>query len=218
MTPKFLFVCGDIHCPRGSIGLSPLFKVLKQIIPDKTDNDLELFKNQKSCRAYVRGQAYRSKCGIPAVSLTGHDQVFGTLVELNQSDLFWRLMDEFVGFNPMNLQISPFIRESTVVVTDVGESIEAWVYQINPLKLSSDFVAIEGGNWQQVVLENQLLTEKLTEKQKAYVRRLGMSTGREVIPIDLKLYRELMNLDLIVDKGRRLALSKLGQEVFKYID
>ncbi len=55
----------------------------------------------------------------------------------------------------------------------------------------------------------------LTERQEAYIKKLGKSTGREIVPIDLPLYRELMNLELIVDKGRRLALSKLGHEVYR---
>jgi hypothetical protein len=61
------------------------------------------------------------------------------------------------------------------------------------------------------------MTSKLTEKQATYIQRLGRSSGREIVPIDLTLYRELMNLELIVDKGRRLALSKLGQEVFRHL-
>lgn len=55
----------------------------------------------------------------------------------------------------------------------------------------------------------------LTEKQASYIKRLNHTSGREIIPIDLNLYRELMKLELIVDKGRRLALSKLGKEVAK---
>lgn len=67
----------------------------------------------------------------------------------------------------------------------------------------------------------ELLGEKLktdlTEKQKDYILRLGRVSGREIIPIDLPLYRELMNLEIIVDKGRRLALSKLGHEIYRYL-
>ena len=40
----------------------------------------------------------------------------------------------------------------------------------------------------------------------------------DIIPIDdLTLYRELMKLELIVDKGRRLALSSLGKEVYNHL-
>ena len=59
--------------------------------------------------------------------------------------------------------------------------------------------------------------EVLTDGQRQYILRLGATSGREIVPIDMKLYRELLNLEMIVDKGRRLALSKLGHEVFRYL-
>ena len=62
------------------------------------------------------------------------------------------------------------------------------------------------------------MISQLSEKQATYVKRLGKSTSREIVPIDLNLYRELMNLELIVDKGRRLALSKLGLEVYRHLE
>jgi hypothetical protein len=62
---------------------------------------------------------------------------------------------------------------------------------------------------------------RLTAKQKAYIQRLGLSTGRskgrEIVPIDLGLYRELMHLEIVVDKGRRLALTELGQELCRML-
>ncbi len=67
----------------------------------------------------------------------------------------------------------------------------------------------------------ELLGEKLkndlSEKQMDYILRLGKVSGREIVPIDLQLYRELMNLEIIVDKGRRLALSKLGHEIYRFL-
>lgn len=60
------------------------------------------------------------------------------------------------------------------------------------------------------------LSAKLSPEQRQYLRKLGSATGRQVVPINLRLYRELLNLELIVDKGRRLALSKLGHEVIRF--
>ncbi len=57
----------------------------------------------------------------------------------------------------------------------------------------------------------------LTEKQRLYIQKLGTTTGRKIVPIDLTLYRELMKLNLIEDKGRRVALTKLGTEVFRQL-
>lgn len=60
--------------------------------------------------------------------------------------------------------------------------------------------------------------DKLSDRQKAYISKLGSCSGREIVPIDIDLYRELMKLEIIVDKGRRLALSKLGHEIFKSLN
>ena len=62
------------------------------------------------------------------------------------------------------------------------------------------------------------VTTQLTEKQITYILKLGAVKGRDIVPInDLTLYRELMKLELIVDKGRRLALSSLGKEVYNHL-
>ncbi len=54
---------------------------------------------------------------------------------------------------------------------------------------------------------------ELSPRQATYVKRLSQITGREIVPIDLDLYRELLKLEIIIDKGRRLALTKLGKMV-----
>ena len=61
------------------------------------------------------------------------------------------------------------------------------------------------------------IVNQLTERQSSYIRKLSQTTGRDIVPIDLDLYRELMKLNLIVDKGRRLALSKLGKEIARFL-
>lgn len=61
------------------------------------------------------------------------------------------------------------------------------------------------------------LIGKLTERQKTYIQKLAQARGREIVPVDMALYRELMSLELIVDKGRRLALTKLGTEISLFL-
>jgi hypothetical protein len=63
----------------------------------------------------------------------------------------------------------------------------------------------------------QELSRRLTDRQRQYIVKLGHITGRKILPIDLGLYRELMKMQLIEDKGRRVALTKLGSEVFQQI-
>ena len=98
----------------------------------------------------------------------------------------------------------------------MGEKVECWVYYLNPKKLPTTARLISDGDWESQI-QGPKFADQLTERQRHYIRKLGAATGREVVPIDLPLYRELMNLELIVDKGRRLALSKFGQEVCRYL-
>ena len=49
------------------------------------------------------------------------------------------------------------------------------------------------------------------------ILKLGASSGRDIVPINLDIYRDLLNKGLIVDKGRRLALTNLGFDVYKYL-
>lgn len=167
--------------------------------------------------AVLRATAYRLKVGFPVLVNSGTDLIAGQFVELKSSEILLSLLDEFFGFNPQNPLKSLCFREERDI-TLAGECTEkAWVYFLNPQKLPPTAALIPGGDWQKSMREHPALTLRLTEKQKSYISKLGGSSGRDIIPIDLQLYRELMNLELIVDKGRRLALSKLGHEVYRYL-
>lgn len=164
------------------------------------------------------GEVYRTKCGFPVLAQGGSSLIQGSLYSHQSLEIQQSLMDEVMGFNPQNPAQSLFHREQIRVQTQSGESVSTWCYLLNPCKLTSEFTLIENGEWQYSLSAYPPLTEKLSEKQKSYIKKLGSSSGRDVIPINLALYRELMNLELIVDKGRRLALSKFGQEVFSYLE
>jgi gamma-glutamylcyclotransferase (GGCT)/AIG2-like uncharacterized protein YtfP len=171
-----------------------------------------------SVPATIKATAYRLKVGFPALLQEERDRVGGQLVELRTSELLQHLLDEFFGFNKLDPEKSVYSREKTLVeIEGSSEKLEAWVYFLNPKKLPPTATLIEGGDWQKSLSEEPLLVNKLTERQTHYIQRLGKSTGREIVPIDLPLYRELMGLELIVDKGRRLALSKLGHEVYRHL-
>lgn len=173
---------------------------------------------ESSVFARVKATAYRLKVGFPALVRAGSDLVPGQMVELKGSELLLGLMDEFHGYNRLDSDKSLYSREEVDVYPEGASTpVKAWTYFLNPLKLPVNASIIPGGDWKRSLEEQPALTSKLTEKQVTYIQRLGRSSGREIVPIDLTLYRELMNLELIVDKGRRLALSKLGQEVFKHL-
>lgn len=172
---------------------------------------------ESSVPAQIRATAYRLKVGFPALINSGADLVSGHLVELRSSDLLIALLDEFFGFNQQDPAKSLYHRQESLVTVEDGGVEKAWVYFLNPLKLPVNAAPIHGGDWLKSMEEQPTMTQKLTDKQKCYISKLGNSSGREIVPIDLQLYRELMNLELIVDKGRRLALSKLGHEVYRHL-
>jgi hypothetical protein len=127
------------------------------------------------------------------------------------------LLDEFHGYSAKTPDKGLFQRVLTQTVLADGTTVEAQFYAANPLKLSKTARLIEAGAWQEDLSSNPPLTTVLTERQKTYICKLGASSGRDIVPINLDLYRELMSRGLIVDKGRRLALTKLGQEVFHFL-
>lgn len=166
----------------------------------------------------TKGSLYRLKVGFPAMVFQGQDSIVGQLVEVTGTEVTLFMLDEFFGFNSQNPLKSPYHRENIEVQLNDGSSKMAWAYGLNSAKIPPDAVKIDGITWQDQLRQNPPLTERLTEKQRNYVLKLGASSGRDIVPIDLALYRELMSLELIVDKGRRLALSKLGQELFKHLN
>lgn len=172
-----------------------------------------------SKQARVKASAYRLKVGFPVLLKDGDDMVPGQLLELKASDLLVGLLDEFHGYNPMDNSKSLFSRvEVNVYSEGESEPVKAWAYMMNPGKLPAKSVKIANGDWLKSMQDHPTLVSQLSGKQVTYIKKLGASFGREIVPIDLRLYRELMNLELIVDKGRRLALSKLGQEVYKHLE
>lgn len=172
--------------------------------------------SKKNVRA--KGCVYRLEVGFPVFSHQGQTEIFGTLVSLNDCETLWKVLDEFHGYSPKTPEKSLHQRVEIEVTCDDGETHKAFVYAINPNKLPKSASLIEDGDWLRSIKEKEPLTQFLTTSQVNYIQKLGKSTGRDIVPINLDLYRELMSKGLIVDKGRRLALTHLGQEVFRYLD
>lgn len=168
-------------------------------------------------KAKTRGTAYRLKVGYPVVVHDGESQIFGQLLRVKAPDLLVNLLDAFHGYLSSDETKSLYWRKEIEVHLEDGSIEKAWMYVLNPAKLPKNATIIPDGDWERSLKEKPAMTETLSERQKTYIQRLGATTGREIIPIDLPLYRELMNLEMIVDKGRRLALSKTGHEVFRYL-
>ena len=192
-----LFVCGAL-C-EGMVNFDKLQSFVKSVRPVR-----------------VKGSAVRLPVGYPALSVDGEDVVQGQLLEMEASETLFSILDEFHGFNPNKPEKSLMLKSRVEVECD-GELVSTQAYVLNPLRPQKGLMPIPQGDWQKDIQEQPPLLEKLTDKQKTYISKLGASSGREIVPIDLELYRQLMNLEVIVDKGRRLALSKLGKDLYKHL-
>jgi len=167
---------------------------------------------------YVLGEVYRTSVGYPVYVDEGSDLVPGQLATVRGPDLLWRLLEDFHGLQPLDPKLSLFQRITRTVFDHQGAiKAEAHVFSVAPPKVDTRWARIVGGDWRKDLAGRPALPEQMTERQRSYIRRLGQSTGREIVPIDLDLYRELMKLELIIDKGRRLALSPLGREILRYL-
>lgn len=173
--------------------------------------------------ATATAAAYRLPIGFPVLvaqnnSNEAADQIVGQLIELKYDETLLSLMDWFHGVNAADAGRGLHFRTEISVQKSSGDQEKAQAYFLNPKKLNAKAQRIAGGIWQDSLASQPPLTEQLTDKQKTYVLKLGSAKGRDIVPInDLSLYRELMKLELIVDKGRRLALSDLGKEVYKHL-
>lgn len=167
--------------------------------------------------AVAPGSVYKLEVGYPVYCHAGDQQVAGHLIELVDSTIVIPLLDQFHGYNLQRPEKSLFLRVPLQV--KVGESvIETETYSINPKSLPKTAKLLPNGDWQSLLATEEPMTKSLTDTQKAYIKRLGASTGREIVPINLQLYRELMNKGLVVDKGRRLSLTSLGKEVYRFLE
>lgn len=169
-------------------------------------------------QAFVRGSLYRLRCGYPAlIPEESGDFVQGTLYELEAPESFWPVLDGLLGVNFMDQTKCFFNRQSVGVhMGNFGQS-SAYTYCLNPKKLVSAHKKITGGDWQKNLYQDLPINFRLQERQKEYLYKLSKSKGRDIVPIKLDLYRELMNLELIADRGRRLALTPLGKETAFFI-
>ncbi len=177
--------------------------------------------------AMIKSSVFKLPIGFPVLvaqknseqeSVMSLDEIQGQLIELSCDETLLALMDSMQGVHPQDPDKGLFKRMRSYVQISSGEMLEAQAYFLNPNKLSAKSVQIAGGDWKSFLKDNPPLPQTLTDRQKTYVLKLGAAKSRDIVPInDLSLYRELMKLELIVDKGRRLALSSLGKEVYNHL-
>lgn len=168
--------------------------------------------------ATIEATAYRLPIGFPVLTEEKKHIIHGQLIELKADGTLLALIDTLHGVKASEPVKGLHYRAQVTIKKASGQSDMAEVYFYNPKKLTAKAALIADGLWKKSLEEEQPLPLQLTEKQKTYVLKLGAVKGRDIVPInDLTLYRELMKLELIVDKGRRLALSSLGKEVYNHL-
>jgi hypothetical protein len=175
------------------------------------------FKNfiKSSTPALAKASLYQLKCGIPMLLNEGETWLAGQAVELDFAEAHWPIIDAVNGFYASTPEKGFVVRETIQATTQAGEPLLLQAYCLNPLKKNqAQAQTIESAI---ETLGEESLIQRLTERQKTYIFKLSRAKGREIVPIDMALYRELISLELIVDKGRRLALTNLGQEISHFL-
>lgn len=167
--------------------------------------------------AVVRGTVYRLTSGMPVFSSKGIQPVVGEIVTLSKPSLLFALLDEFHGVHPSEPDRGLFLREEIEARLENDVRVPTQAYSINTLRLPRGAKVVEDADWRKSLQERPTLISRLTDRQKSYIQKLGASSGRDIVPIDLTLYRELMHMEIVIDKGRRLALTPLGQELFRFL-
>ncbi len=171
----------------------------------------------ESNSAHAKGSAYRLEVGYPVYLNQGQQNIPGCLVTLNNSTTLLQILDQFHGYSSMNPEKSLYLRVEVEVFINEGIQ-QAFAYVMNPKKLPKSALLIEDGNWEENLKITPPKSIELSEREKTYIRKLSRSSGRDIVPIQLDLYRNLLNQGIIVDKGRRLALTKFGLELSRYLD
>lgn len=168
--------------------------------------------------AQVRGTAFHLEVGYPVLVDNGNDTVFGSVVRLKDADLLFKILDEFHGHSLTEPSKSLYLR-STLVANKVPsmEEVKVFGYTLNPTKLPRGATRITDGNWLRAMSEQPSILNTLTERHKGYIKKLAESDRRETIVYPLDVCRDLERMQIIVDKGRRFALTNLGKEVSRFI-
>lgn len=190
-------------------------------IYDEGQKCFSRFQNfiKSSQSAYVTGSLYKLSCGLPLLTPQGDKMIPGRLVELDVADSYWPILDALNGYNASVGPKKNFIvRQTLNVILPEADVVVAQAYCLSSERKTESCQEIEVAD---LVADGQIfeksLVDKLTERQKTYIQKLSQAKGREIVPVDLALYRELISLELIVDKGRRLALTNLGHEVSLFL-
>lgn len=174
-------------------------------------------------KAYVYGHAYLLNVGYPTLVLDGPklkskpaQKIYGEMLTLCAPDLVHRILDDFHGVSLSVPEKGLYFKSQAMVYTQ-DNSLESIIYHLNPKKLCKSSAYIAGGNWQEAFERAPRPQDLLTEGQIEYMKHLSSIKGRQTHRYNLDLCRQLMKLEMVVDKGRRFSLTRLGKDVLRYL-
>lgn len=172
----------------------------------------------KKEKAYVKGSLHVLNCGLALLSSEGSSVIPGHVVELECPESYLSILDMLSGYDPQSPKKSFVHRVSVQASVVEAQPVETQAYCLNSEKKIAGLRKLDCAELQAYFgASKENIIDKLTERQKTYIQKLAQAKGREIVPVDMALYRELMSLELIVDKGRRLALTRLGSEVSLFL-
>ena len=152
-------------------------------------------------------------CGYPILKIDkAGELVEGVLVDLEAPESFWAVLDGLMGVNQLEAEKCFLNRCSAPIRIDSFTTNKAQTYCINPKKITKSHKKINRYQWCYEVNKVVKDLKKLNNRHRQYISKLSQVKGRNVVPIEMDIYRELLSMDLIVDRGRRLALTPLEEK------
>ena len=169
-------------------------------------------------QAFLRAQVLRLNCGYPVVDMSRRESLVpGSLLELDVSENYWSILDALLGVDASRPEKGFFQRVTEDVLVENYSKLPCQVYCLGTGVAVDSFRPIPQGDWKKDMESLPPLSAKLSDRHQKYLFKLSKTKGRDVVPIPMDLYRELLSMELIVDKGRRVALTKLGKEVSLFL-
>ncbi|MBK9322216.1 MAG: gamma-glutamylcyclotransferase [Bdellovibrionaceae bacterium] len=132
---------------------------------------------ESSTPAQIRATAYRLKVGFPVLIDSELDLVPRRLVDIRSTDLLMSLLDEFFGVNAIDPQ------GDCTIVKKFQLQLRRGVFNclglfFEPTKLFGCHYD-SGGDWIKSLAEEPAITEKLSDRQKQHISKLGATSERD---------------------------------------
>jgi gamma-glutamylcyclotransferase (GGCT)/AIG2-like uncharacterized protein YtfP len=154
--------------------------------------------------------------GIPVFVPSLENSVSGEVIEFTDSSEASETLDRIHSVFPDRPERSYYVKSAMSAVVGGGAET-AFVYHLPISKVPKSAERIQNGDWQKYLAEHTPLPSRLNSEERRWLRHMGDTSHRTAVKLPLAVYRQLVSLSLIVDNGRRLALTPLGREVYRFV-